>query len=370
MSLLRSESRSRPRSRSVGLRTSATYRLSALNPQRSISRDLHGFTLVELLVVIAIIGVLISLLLPAVQMAREAARRNQCLNNLKQLGLGMHNYQVAIGSFPPSFCIHPNDLNNRGGHWSAQARVLSYLEQGNLFARIDFARGYEDKSNPQSAAVAYMRVPVYQCPSEPNDTVRVDGSGNPSHYPLNYGVNLGRWLVHDPANNGGGDGAFHPNSELGPRNFRDGMSNTLLAAEVKGYTAYFRNAGNAPPTPPLAADVCGLGGEAKMGPDLMQNTGHTEWVDGRSHQTGVTTVFTPNSRVTCNGFDVDWTSQQEGKSATVATYAAVTARSHHQGLVNVALMDGSARSVADPIDLAVWRGLSTRDGGEVAPVEP
>jgi prepilin-type processing-associated H-X9-DG protein len=110
-----------------------------------------------------------------------------------------------------------------------------------------------------------------------------------------------------------------------------------------------------------------------MGPTLMKNTGHTEWVDGRAHQTGFTTIFTPNTPVICEAdgipHDVDWTNQQEAKSSDVPTYAVVTARSYHNGVVNVALMDGSVRSMENHIALEVWRGLSTRDGREAVQVD-
>lgn len=106
-----------------------------------------------------------------------------------------------------------------------------------------------------------------------------------------------------------------------------------------------------------------------MGPHLMQNTGHTEWVDGRAHQAGFTTVFTPNTKVICEqggqSYDVDWTNQQEGKSLTTPTYAAVTSRSYHPDIVNVALMDGSVRTVSNHINLQTWRALATRSGQEV-----
>ncbi len=103
----------------------------------------RGFTLVELLVVIAIIGILVSLLLPAVQAAREAARRISCVNNLKQLGIAMHNYADANKVFPPSFCWN-GTAGDVGGNWSAQARVLPFLEEVNLAEAIDFKRKYTD----------------------------------------------------------------------------------------------------------------------------------------------------------------------------------------------------------------------------------
>src|SRR5277367_773770 len=113
----------------------------------SFRNDRRGFTLIELLVVIAIIAVLIALLLPAVQAAREAARRAQCVNNLKQMGLGLHNYENSISSFPPSNVISTvNGVANLGG-FSVQARILPYLEQGVAFNAINFSSTHRTAIN-------------------------------------------------------------------------------------------------------------------------------------------------------------------------------------------------------------------------------
>lgn len=316
-----------------------------------------AFTLVELLVVIAIIGILIALLLPAVQAAREAARRSHCTNNLKQIGVGLHVFENTQRAFPSSFG------GSQGTDWSAQARILPYLEQVALHDSIDFNQPYSAATLPDGSPLATFRVPTYLCPSEPNDEVRLS-SGNPVHYPLNYAMNLGTWFVYRPTNRQGGEGAFQPYRRLKPRDFVDGLSNTLAVAEVKTYTPYFRNAAHDPPTlPAVPSDVCTLGG------DFKSSSGHTEWVDGRTHQTGFTTVFTPNTRVPCvqggQEYDVDWTNQQEGKSPTAPTFAAVTARSHHPGIVNALLVDGSVRAIAETVELSVWQALSTRAGREV-----
>jgi prepilin-type N-terminal cleavage/methylation domain-containing protein len=334
------------------------------------AKSRQAFTLVELLVVIAIIGILIALLLPAVQAARESARQSQCRNNLRQIGLAMHSYQNAMGSFPPGFCVNPKNTADTGGRWSAQARILPYIEQSGMQGLIDFNKSY-DSVVVNGQSVKWLRVPTYLCPDETNDTLRINTDGSPAHWPLSYGFNYGVWLAFDPAGGINKECAISTNSRTKPSDFSDGMSNTLCAAEVKAYTPYVRNSQTATATiPQKPEDILPLigSGQIKMGPDLMSNTGHTEWCDGRTHQTGFTATFTPNTRVpyTYNGqiYDIDFNNQQEGTSTTVKTYAAVTARSYHPGLVNAVLMDGSVRAFSDTITLTVWRALATRSGGE------
>lgn len=331
----------------------------------------NAFTLVELLVVIAIIGILIALLLPALQAAREAARATQCKNNLKQIALAVQTYQTAQKKFPPSFCIQRGTvLSGNNGSWSIHGRLLPYLEQAAAYKMVRLDLAWDSPENLASS-VPTLRIATYLCPSEANDRVRVDGQGMPRIHPHTYGFNYGTWLVYHPATDRGGDGAFHPNSRLGPANFKDGLSNTLAAAEVKAFTPYLRNSSDPGATAPTSPSfVSGMSGDKKMGPNTNDNTGHTEWCDGRVHHAGITTVFTPNTVVPYTSgelqLDIDYNSLQEGKSATQPTYAAVTARSYHRGMVHVAMMDGSVHGVADAVTLPVWRALSTRSGGETA----
>ncbi len=329
----------------------------------------RAFTLIELLVVIAIIAILIALLLPAVQQAREAARRTSCRNNLRQFGLALHNYLDSYSKFPPSYCVVPGVTGTVGGQWSVRARILPFVEQANLQDLINWNSAYSLQLD-----VATTRVSTFLCPSEINDVTRVNSSGVPRDYPANYAVNMGTWKVWDPNDGSGGDGAFHPNSNFTVAHFRDGTSNTFMAAEVKAYTSYLRNTnedpGATPPTTPdFAIGFTAAAGDINMGPTLMSNTGQTEWADGLSQQSGFTSTFTPNTVVPYDTggatYDIDYISFREGTHATRVAYGAITARSYHTGIVHVALMDGSVRGVSENIDAQLWRDLGTRSGGEV-----
>ena len=338
--------------------------ISGWNPQRAR----RGFTLIELLVVIAIIAILIALLLPAVQQAREAARRTQCKNNLKQIGLALHNYLSTFNVFPPQFCAGAG----AGGQWCQQARLLPYSDGGNLYNRIDFNLDYSQTTAEFPNGIKAVRVAMLLCPSDIGDRMRLTAAGVPEHYPLSYGMNLGTWLIFDPNTGQHGDGAFGVNSSTSARDFVDGMSNTLGYSEVKAYTPYSRNASSplaaGAPVPSNVADLCALVSGAAQ---HQANSGHTEWADGRSHQVGFTTVFGPNARVVCDqggtSRDVDYTSQRENNPAGTLnrTYAAVTSRSYHIGIVNSLLIDGAVRSMSENMDYLVWRKLGTRAGSEV-----
>lgn len=332
------------------------------------ARSNFGFTLVELLVVIAIIGVLVGLLLPAVQTAREAARRMSCQNNLKQIVLATMNYESATNQLPAAW-IKPALT---GDGWSAQARILPYIEQLGLDAGVNYAAGYGEAVlyvGGEQTKVSSYRVPTYLCPTEIRDLQRY-GSDGPEHYPLNYAFNGGRWFVFDANDNTVGDGMFTAGRARKLRDCLDGLSNTLAFAEVKAWTPYRRDAAvlGDIDMPTSHVDICALGGSFK--PD----TGHTEWVDGRVHQAGFTSTFTPNTKVLCEDsgieYDIDFTNFREGKDTTVApkpkTYAAVTSRSYHPGGVGVAMMDGSIHFITESVDRELWQDLSTRAGREIA----
>lgn len=338
--------------------------LLELISMKNVTRTKRGFTLIELLVVVAIIAVLVALLLPAVQQAREAARRTQCKNNLKQIGLALHNYLGTYNVFPPSMASDISTTNTPGGEWSVHARILPFLEEGNLYNQAQLELSYGDAAN---AGIATQKISGYLCPSEINDKERVDGNGVAVHYPVNYGFNGGTWRVWTNSTRHAGNGAFAPNSKFGTQHFTDGTSNTLAFSEVKAFTPYNRDGDTGTAAvPSTAAAVEAL---ISAGGSNKSNSGHTEWVDGRVHQTGFTTTLTPNTNVFVPGGDRaaqgDYTSCREDKSCATPTWAAVTSRSWHTAVVQSLMMDGSTHSISENIDLSVWRHLGQRDDGQV-----
>jgi prepilin-type N-terminal cleavage/methylation domain-containing protein/prepilin-type processing-associated H-X9-DG protein len=319
----------------------------------------RGFTLIELLVVIGIIGLLIALLLPAIQAAREAARRIQCSNNLKQVGVALHNYQTTVGRFPPITLL---PIGQTFQPWSAHARLLPYLEEAGLAELIDYKKSPEFTGNPIAAKT---RVSTYMCPNEINDRQRETPSL--TYYPLNYVFNQGTWFIYDPTTGEVGDGPFMPNKAFRAAEIKDGLSRTMAASEAKAYqpniwdTMLPSGKNVSPPNTPTELQPY-FGG-------TFDSNGHTEWVEGDVHETGFTTTFTPNMDVPYADhgitYSIDLTSVRDGESVTAPTYAAVTARSYHDGLVNTLFLDGSVRVVVDGIDPVVWRAIGTRAGGEL-----
>jgi len=325
-----------------------------------------GFTLIELLVVIAIISVLIALLLPAVQSAREAARRIQCTNNMKQIGLAMHNYESIAGAFPMQGVLTPGSPTPWVG-WSVLARILPLLEQGPMFSSINFTLAY---TQPDNYTVASQAISAFLCPSEK------DSSATPANAFFNtpkgvssYGVNQGDWYVYMT----GGPltrGVFAPNISRRFANFTDGTSNTILAAENKirqpcyicfAGLSLINNPANAPdPNANPYAVAPEYGGSCGA---VAQS--HTSWVDGDAQETGITTAWPPNKQILgmMGEGDLDLTGTPFFGGGP--TFTAITSRSYHPGGVNTLLADGSVRFIKSTIAGLTWRALGSLAGGEV-----
>lgn len=314
--------------------------------------------------VIAIIGILVGLLAPAVQFAREAARKMNCTNNTKQLALACANYETAFRCLPPGTVVNYQSPVPSIG-WGVHGRILPFLEQDTLGSRIDLTLTWESQYT-----IDAVRIPIFACPSDPKGTLLRDpGSGRPRVYPTCYGFNYGTWFVFNPIGFRPGDGLFYPNSFQKLSSVLDGASNTLLIAEVRAWQPFYRNGGT--PTNLLPNDATSLAALALSSDNVFRDSGHTEWPDGRAHHTGFTTTFAPNNsvRVMVSGVPtaINYNSWQEGLNGLSGrpTYAAVTSRSYHAASIVGARLDGSVVSFSDSIDVSLWQSLSTRAGGEV-----
>ena len=190
----------------------------------------HAFTLVELLVVIAIIGVLVALLLPAVQFARESARRSSCGNNLKQMTLAVHNFEMVHKGFPSSF-KPAVAANGSVSGWSAQSQILPYLEEGSKFNFLNFDIPYSQQipvpNSTPPMRVPAMKIPMFICPTENQAKQKYDSAGQPAHFPINYACNMGIWFVYDSVTKANGPGAFQHFVPVSDPTFSDGRSNNL-----------------------------------------------------------------------------------------------------------------------------------------------
>ncbi len=322
--------------------------------------------------VIAIIAMLIALLLPAVQAAREAARRIQCTNNLKQLGLGIHNYESSNSVLPPQEVMtFAGSTVFWKSQWGVSSRIAPFLELGPLYNTMNFNNKTTDPSNI-TAVTSTLSVLI--CPSEinPQPVTSTDSAGFTVNYAVsNYGWCDGDWYVF-----GGvvttlpNRSAFGPNASRRFASFTDGLSQSLLAAEVKTYQQVYHNCGGAPPPataiPTVVPDQATILAAIAAAPAQCKTaSGHTHWFNGNSFYDGFTTALAANTLALAGtpALDSDVSSNDEDDGGP--TYASVTSRSYHPGGVNVLFGDGSVRFIKSSINIQTWRGLGTIACGEV-----
>ncbi len=326
----------------------------------------RGFTLIELLVVIAIIAVLIALLLPAVQAAREAARRVQCTNNLKQLGLALHNYESSAGVLPPSLLVTMNGTAFWSNGWSVHGRLLPFLEQRAAFNSVNFTFKYSD---PVNTTVSQLSLSSFICPSE----VRPDPktSATSRFGVANYNWNMGDWYVWGGLGASAGNrGAFGVNRSRSFAEFTDGLSNTVMASEVKTYQAVLTTCDLSTVSEPGSipdptVDPYHAVPEYRSGSCTLKTTAHAEWVDGQALETGMTTAWPPNRAIPVGPTSVDVDLVGRGEKSGGPTYGAITARSYHPGGVNALFGDGTVRFIKSTINGNTWRALGSVQSGEV-----
>ena len=328
-----------------------------------------AFTLIELLVVVAIIGVLIALLLPAVQAAREAANRSQCANNLKQIGLATQNYASTFNVLPPSGISGWNNGVYYWQTWSLQARILPFLEREAKYNDVNFEIS---AGNAANNTVRWFLGKTFLCPSDP---VALDKRTDTDN--ICYGFNRGVFYVWGGLGNTNPKppSPFYPNSSVRLGHVIDGLSKTLCVSEVKPKTNGVRfclNPGYEPltatPTPQPGDGPTAIPAYTSCSGGANYTAFHTEWHAGDVFHTGFTTLWTPN-RKTGGQFttgvvqeDMDVTLGSERMN--IPLFSAATARSYHPGGVNAVLLDGSVSFFSDTIDGRVWRALSTVAGNE------
>jgi prepilin-type N-terminal cleavage/methylation domain-containing protein len=344
----------------------------------------RGFTLVELLVVIAIIGVLAGLLLPAIQQAREAARRMKCSSNIRQLTLAMHNYEATYKVIPGFFAHGASNA----GNYSVQARLLPFVEQFNLSQAIEYDRALTNGCcpgtlTPRIVKVAGTQLPIMHCPSDPTIDVflvtTLSGAGPIDRYAgVNYHINIGTGVGTLYDSRLETDGLAWTNSSIGFNAILDGLSNTVAFSEsVLGLPTNVvqapRNRSERRRTMINVACVWGSTTIPPVTPGLANGYRTPEdpaqfeamtvaisrgwsgqrgagWISGREYWTGYHHYHNPNSII---------------PDMQTCGYGVLGARSEHVGMVSAAMADGSVQAISDTIDRDIWRGLGTRFGGEI-----
>ncbi len=312
---------------------------------RRISRQPpRGFTLIELLVVIAIIAVLIALLLPAVQQSREAARRTECKNHLRQIGLALHGFHDTYGVFPASGWTQVGPGNPAGKYVGWRPLALPYLEQSNLQALYDFDQNWWEGTNPTAAGVT---VKVFQCPSTPNRREVTSAVAKPPRPAITFpvpvaGTDYEALMGVQPSavnpvlyNSTNRFAVLHRNSTNGFRDIVDGSTNTIAITECGGRPTVYRLRQE---SAALANDqgICWADSEGPFSFDGSNSSGTLE---------GCTPALGCNSVMNRKNDNEPY--------------------SFHSGMSNFLLADGRVQSLNESIDFAIFAALSTRAAGEV-----
>ncbi len=345
--------------------------------------DRTGFTLVELLVVIAIIGVLVGLLLPAVQAAREAARRMQCQNNLKQLGIASHNHEAALRHLPPGF--RGNAVNGAPYYfdtWGPLAYLTPFMEQSNVYNSIDLRLTMFQLIPPfgiQAPDAVRTRVPSFMCPSDTMESVcrdayAIQGEFAPNNYAFCMGTGTTRGVTGWLGSPYDADGVAYGRSKIRITDIRDGSSNTVMASErllgagdertvlpsrvvMRTQTMYVNP----------NAEVNDANCSASLRINFNQRRMYT-WVAGDPRCTIYNHYYAPNDRINPDCV-ANFVGTPADPLARSTAHGFSTARSAHTGGVNALNADGSVRFISDTIDLRIWRAVATRNAGEIAIIE-